>query len=674
MGSHAHACATRPPGCRRVKLVEVGTTAQTVDDYVDATHVERDGRGRRRPDRWGSGEAQDHRRRDDHGAGGTHVDQFRTGERFTIRMDFDFASGSTSRCSGWPSTTLEGVYLWAFEHAGTATSCPIRSRAPGSDRVIGPAADAAAGHLRGDGLDRRLLDHPHLRLSPALHPLRRRPRHPAGIRRSGGAGRRLGQPHRHGGPTSSGAMRQRAQHRHRRQLRRRTRTTEQPRHDDDRRPGVVSVVLVNFRGADDTITCIAALRRARLAGRPAGDRLSSRTPPATTVPPASAPPTRMSCSSNRRRTPGSPAAAISASRTPTGEFVAFLNNDARPDPHWITGRGRDASTRPRHRLRSRPRCSTGTASWSTSSTAAHLVRHGLQAARSSARPRRLRHARDVLFGTGAAMFVRAEVFDAGRRLRRALLHVLRGRRPRLAAEPARLDGAVRAALAGLPQAPRVDEEVRHLPRDLPARAERAVHACTRTSTTRSLAQAFPAALALAVRRVVARVVIDATELDLRHAPGGDDVDRIEVSKNTLAGIYAIDQFVEQMPTLINDRKHLQATPDRVGRRCCCRCFGKRSNRPTAIPTTWPDTRTWSRRSASRSMFSRRRRIIIITGEPLANAHGRAGDPVVEHRRVLSTGARGPAAHLRAPARRRRPTSTCASRSPAAICTSRAGAT
>ena len=95
------------------KLIEVGTTAQTVDDYVDATHVERPVEVAADPNRWGSGEATITDVELINGAG-ERTSRFRTGEKFIVRMDYDFKKRIDKPVFGLAITTLEGVYLWAL--------------------------------------------------------------------------------------------------------------------------------------------------------------------------------------------------------------------------------------------------------------------------------------------------------------------------------------------------------------------------------------------------------------------------------------------------------------------------------------------------------------------------------------------------------------------------------
>ncbi len=67
---------------------------------------------------------------------------------------------------------------------------------------------------------------------------------------------------------------------------------------------------------------------------------------------------------------------------------------------------------------------------------------------------------------------------------------------------------------------------------------------------------LPAALALCVRRATARGEIDATQLEITRRPSDPALDRepVGMSRESLAGFLAIDQFVELMPSLAESRK------------------------------------------------------------------------------------------------------------------------
>ncbi|TPX04894.1 glycosyltransferase family 4 protein, partial [Schumannella luteola] len=74
---------------------------------------------------------------------------------------------------------------------------------------------------------------------------------------------------------------------------------------------------------------------------------------------------------------------------------------------------------------------------------------------------------------------------------------------------------------------------------------------------RTLEDALPAAMALAVRRGVALGGLDAREFELRR--GGDDGPAQEVPRLALAPVYAIDSFVDELPGLRADREAVQAS-------------------------------------------------------------------------------------------------------------------
>src|SRR5437660_247841 len=100
-------------------------------------------------------------------------------------------------------------------------------------------------------------------------------------------------------------------------------------------PGVASVVIVNYRGADDTCTALAALRELRwprerlevivvdnASGDGSVERIAKEHPEVEVL----------ALDQNRGFAAGCDAGAQAA----TGQYLAFLNNDARPDPEWVS--------------------------------------------------------------------------------------------------------------------------------------------------------------------------------------------------------------------------------------------------------------------------------------------------------------------------------------------------
>jgi len=122
---------------KKGKLVEVGPTAQTVDDYVDATHIHRE-QVTKADDatRWGSGEATiteiellDR--------AGQRTANFRTGEQLTIRLNYHFAERISRPVFGLALNTREGYYLWAF-HSRDGGYVPDSIEGDGSIDVVVP--------------------------------------------------------------------------------------------------------------------------------------------------------------------------------------------------------------------------------------------------------------------------------------------------------------------------------------------------------------------------------------------------------------------------------------------------------------------------------------------------------------------------------------------------------
>src|SRR6185369_8876479 len=98
-------------------------------------------------------------------------------------------------------------------------------------------------------------------------------------------------------------------------------------------PGRVSVVVVNFRGAEDTIACLESMRDLdypelevivvdNASGDGSAEVLTARFPDARVL----------ALDVNTGFAGGCNHGAAQA----TGQYVAFLNNDARPDPAWLT--------------------------------------------------------------------------------------------------------------------------------------------------------------------------------------------------------------------------------------------------------------------------------------------------------------------------------------------------
>ena len=322
------------------------------------------------------------------------------------------------------------------------------------------------------------------------------------------------------------------------------------------REGVVSVVLVNFRGVADTLRAVEELGE---LDWPA-DRLEI-----VVVENASG-----DDSLERLRTLGSRVTLVVSKENlgfaggcnlgisrSSGEYVALLNNDARPDPRWIAEAVAAFDSSPKIGA-----VASKVLDWDgkrVDFVDSSLTWYGMGFKPRVGEVYRNTHEEqhNVLFGTGAAMFVRRTVFDA-----------LEGFDERYFMFFEDVDLGWRLNLAGW-WFTYVPTSIAYHKHHASMRAfgqfkehylleRNALFTLYKNLGDTALDKALPAALALSVRRGVARGGLDSTALDLR-IPGGDSEPATPVAKDALASLYAIDQFVEALPSLEKSREKIQST-------------------------------------------------------------------------------------------------------------------
>ncbi|MBG6214154.1 GT2 family glycosyltransferase/glycosyltransferase involved in cell wall biosynthesis [Cryobacterium sp. CAN_C3] len=378
---------------------------------------------------------------------------------------------------------------------------------------------------------------------------------------------------------------------------------------DKKRLGVVSVVLVNFRGADDTLECIEGLfglnwPHDRLeivvvengSGDDSLEKLRAVSDRIVLV----------KSESNRGFTGGCNLGVENS----TGEFVAFLNNDAKPHPDWISeavatfAQGVDIGA-----------VASKVLDWdgvNVDYVDASITWYGM-----GYKP----HAgekdggswdeeKDVLFGTGAAMFIKATVFkelggfddnffmfyddvDLGWRLN------LLGYRFRY--QPKSL--AFHKHHASMNKFGNFREEY--------LLERNALYSLYKNLDDEGLARVLPGALLLATRRAIGRGKLDSTALDIRVL-GDDSEPTMAVPKSTMAGVFAIDQFVELLPQMTAARAHVQSTRVRTDRDMA-RLFGNIDEPAYPIESY---LRGYDKIVDSLNVLATtpRRRILVITGD------------------------------------------------------------
>jgi len=379
------------------------------------------------------------------------------------------------------------------------------------------------------------------------------------------------------------------------------------------RTGVVSVVLVNYRGADDTITCLQAfdnvnwpLERLELivvdndSGDDSVQRIRDALPSVTVI----------DAGSNTGFAGG---CNLGVSRA-TGEYVGFINNDARPHAEWVSEAVATFEAEP----------SVGSVASKVLDWDGKLIDYvdgsltwfGMGYKREVEKPDSPAFdvPKDVLFGTGAAMFVRA-----------ALYREVGGFDERFFMFYEDVDFGWRLNLLG--------HRVRYVPtsiayhrhhvtmkkfgnfRESYLLERNALLAMYKNYDDVSLAKALPAAMALAVRRSIARAGLDASSLDLQRSPGGDDVDTLNVPKMALSGPFAIDYLVDQLPSLLKSRRELQGLRRRSDRELFP-LFREAIEPAYGMPSYLAAHEVLIEAFGIVEHFTARHRILVVTGEPL----------------------------------------------------------
>jgi GT2 family glycosyltransferase/glycosyltransferase involved in cell wall biosynthesis len=377
------------------------------------------------------------------------------------------------------------------------------------------------------------------------------------------------------------------------------------------RPGVVSVILVNYRGVDDTLTAIAALReldwpQERLeivvVDNASGDDSVARLR-------ASGGDIKLVVSKDNLGFAGGCNLGVAKS---SGEVVAFLNNDARPDPQWIAAAMEAFERSPRIGA-----VASRVLDWDgklVDFIDAALTWYGMgyKPLTGDRPPSSASRAHDVLFGTGAAMFVRREVYQE-----------LGGFDERYFMFFEDVDFGWRLNLAGwkFSYEPGSLAYHRHHAsmKDFGSYREQyllernALFTLYKNLEGDNLHRMLPAAMALAVRRSVAKAGADSTSLDLRAATP-DESGSVSISRQLLPGIFAIDQFVNELPGLAADRQVVQSGR-RIADAKLWRLFGV-----TDVPAFTDDYYLdgYENIVETFDVLSEpaRTRVLIITGDPI----------------------------------------------------------
>ena len=299
----------------------------------------------------------------------------------------------------------------------------------------------------------------------------------------------------------------------------------------------------------------------------------------------------------------------------TGEYIALLNNDARPDRAWLRAAvdvlDRDAAVA----------CvASKVLDWEGQTIdfvdgALSFYGHAFKLHVGAPDTGDWDTENDVLFASGAALVIRTKVFEA-----------VGGFDERYFMFFEDVDLGWRLWLLG--------HRVRYVPGSLVyhqhhgtvgrfGRApehylleRNALFTIFKNYGEELLAASMPAALALAVRRGIALGGDDPHALDLERGLAGDiSGQRLEVSKMTLASTYAIDAFVEHLPSLLASRREIQSRRVRSDSEILP-LFRTPLHRNIAEPSFVHGFDAAVEAFGLREKLDRRRRIVIATGDTL----------------------------------------------------------
>ncbi|HEY3673524.1 MAG TPA: glycosyltransferase [Acidimicrobiia bacterium] len=377
---------------------------------------------------------------------------------------------------------------------------------------------------------------------------------------------------------------------------------------------LVSVVIVNFRRPDDTVACLEAVRgvdwpadalEVIVVDNASGDGSASRIQAADTS-------AQVIESAENVGFAGGCNLGAAAAR---GDYLAFINNDAKPDPQWLR------AAIPVLESKSAACVASKVLDWEGRTIdfvdgALSFYGHGFKLHVGEPAAEFSDDVSDVLFASGAAMIVDTAVFAE-----------LGGFDERYFMFFEDVDFGWRLWLNGY--------EVRYVPssvvyhrhhvsmsdvgswREHFLLERNALFTIYKNYDDEHLRDVLPAALALAVRRGVALGGDDPHALDIRAA-SADESPMIEVHKHTLAATYAVDAFVEAFPGLAEDRERVQAARRRPDAEIL-RLFRRPLQPNIEAPAFRKGYDAVVDAFGIEEVFARRSRIVVATGDSLRPA-------------------------------------------------------
>lgn len=315
----------------------------------------------------------------------------------------------------------------------------------------------------------------------------------------------------------------------------------------------VSVILVNYRGADDTLEAIRQLQSVNwpadrleiiVVDNASGDDSAVRLSAVSGI-------TVIPSTTNTGFAGG---CNLGVSKS-SGDIVAFLNNDARPDPEWISSAVSAFALSSKVGAVASTVLDWGGATIDYQGSGMTWYGMGYRPLTGRKAPRKQPARREVLFGTGSAMFVRRDVFDA-----------LGGFDERFFMFFEDVDFGWRLNLAGwsfVYEASSIAFHKFHQSMSsVPSYQEQfllernALFTLIKNIGEERFPTLLAGAMMASTRRALTTAGIDSAQFDL--AGGKLDSSSITVPADALVPSFAIDQVIEQLPGLMADRARIQA--------------------------------------------------------------------------------------------------------------------
>ena len=376
----------------------------------------------------------------------------------------------------------------------------------------------------------------------------------------------------------------------------------------------VSVVLVNFRGIDDTLNAIKSIQETNypkdqleivVVDNSSGDnsleKLKGLGNQIVLVE-----------SNENLGFAGGVNLGVSKS---SGEIIGLLNNDAKCDVNWISSAVDTFSED-----KGIASVASKVLTWDRSAVDfvdGSLTWYGMGYKREAMKPTEeiIDFKREVLFGTGSALFFKKNVFeevggfderffmfyedvDLGWRLNLLGYKVIY--------EP--------KSIAFHKHHASIDKFGKYHENFLLER--NALMSVYKNYEAASLDRVLPAAMALTVRRSITRGELNPDLLDIKNSKKTDS-DDVTIKKDALTGLLAIDSLVEHLPSLTESRNKIQATRKRSDGEMVA--LFRQALEP-AYP--WPRYLEGYQKlmdvfNIEASFGRERKRVLVVTGEPLS---------------------------------------------------------